>query len=299
MRVSRKLGQNFIFSASTIDKIVRLARLDPSDQVLEIGGGLGSLSFQLAQTVRKLTIVEVDKRLGEFLITAFAGRPPADVEIIVQDALTITALDPHVNKCVSNLPYSVAVPITLHYLETFHQIREFLILMQKEEAQRLTAVCGTKLYGPPAIKTQYYGQAQIVGQISRNVFYPKPRVDSALLRIVRAPVESGFSPTETQQFFELIQLSFRHRRKTLFNNLKIALPEMETLLQLALAELKIPLSTRAETLTLQQFRDLFTNLSQKPGFTLGFTSVHFSRNGLSSRLARGESNTSSRNTNWP
>jgi 16S rRNA (adenine1518-N6/adenine1519-N6)-dimethyltransferase len=283
IRVSPKLGQNFIFSASTIDKIVRLAQLNPSDHVLEIGGGLGSLSFQLAQTVRKLTVIEVDKRLGESLANTLTARPPFNVDVIIQDALKITALDPEVNKCVSNLPYSLAVPITLRYLETFLQIREFLVLMQKEEAQRLTAERGTKLYGPPAIKTQYFAQAQIVGQVSRNVFYPRPRVDSSLLRIVRTPVPSHFSGTETQQFFELVRLSFRHRRKTLFNNLKIALPEIASPLESALAELGIPLSTRAEALTLQQFLNLFASLSRKSAFAHWLTPVYFNANGLNSR----------------
>jgi 16S rRNA (adenine1518-N6/adenine1519-N6)-dimethyltransferase len=161
----------------------------------------------------------------------------------------------------------------LHYLETFPQIQEFLVLIQKEEAERLSAPSGTKLYGPPAIKIQYFAEAQMVGQVSRNVFYPHPSVDSTLLRITRTPIPTNFSNRETGQFFAFIHLSFRHRRKTLFNNLRSAFPQNEYMLQYVFSELGLPLKTRAEALKLSQFLSLFTKLSPKLTLVDSWTEV--------------------------
>jgi 16S rRNA (adenine1518-N6/adenine1519-N6)-dimethyltransferase len=251
---SKSLGQNFIYSTSTIEKIVRLARLDQSDQVLEIGPGLGALSNVLIGEVKHLTVAEVDNRLADYLERSWVDQSDR-VTVINQDFLKLSSLSDNIQVCVGNLPYSQAVPMILTLFERFPQIQRGLFLVQKEEAERLTAHVGTKLYGIPTLKLQYFGTAKIVGKVSRRVFYPEPNVDSVLLEVRRTITATATLSYKT--FSNLINLSFKHRRKTLVNNLKTQFPNVLNLL----ADLEIPVQVRAEDLSFEQYLTLGENAS--------------------------------------
>ncbi|MDR2538433.1 MAG: 16S rRNA (adenine(1518)-N(6)/adenine(1519)-N(6))-dimethyltransferase RsmA [Bifidobacteriaceae bacterium] len=251
VRPSKKRGQNFIYVQTTIDKIASLAEVNSIDHVLEIGPGLGALSRSLAERARLLTLVEIDSRLAAYLESVFENYQPP-VSIINQDFLELKQIPASINKCVSNLPYNLAVPIILTLYERFAQIEESCFLVQREQAERLCAVPNTKLYGIPTLKLQYFASVKIVSQISRNVFYPRPHVDSTLIRVTRNSTSVLKKLPPYDQFAHLVDQSFKHRRKKIVNNLKPYYPEIETFL----AEMGLSSDIRAENLTFSQFIEL-------------------------------------------
>lgn len=209
-RPTKKLGQNFVIDPNTIRKIVTQANLRPDDLVVEIGPGLGSLTLGILEVVDQLIAVEVDNRLAELLpqtITKYA--PDKRLTIVNADALKLTELPGNPSALVANLPYNISVPVLLHFLETFPSIQKVLVMVQAEVAERLAAKPGGKEYGSPSAKLAWYGTAKLAGSIGRNVFWPAPQVDSALVYFERE--RSGRNP----EVFGVIDAAFGMRRKTL------------------------------------------------------------------------------------
>ena len=215
IRPTKQRGQNFVTDANTVRRIVRASGVDASDVVVEIGPGLGSLTLALLEVAEHVTAVEVDEVLAAQLpATVDAYAPGRSFELVVGDALRIDALPgPAPTALVANLPYNISVPVLLHFLETFRTIRHGLVMVQAEVAHRLAAGPGSRTYGVPSVKAAWYGDLRLAGNIGRNVFWPAPNVDSALVAWDRheAPGDDDLR----RRTFAVIDGAFAQRRKTL------------------------------------------------------------------------------------
>jgi len=180
---TKKLGQNFVTDPNTIRRIVTAAKLTGEETVVEIGPGLGSLTLGLLEVAAKLVAVEIDPKLGAELEATIARRAPeagSDFALVKADALKVTELPMNPQALVANLPYNISVPVLLHFLEHFETLQSGLVLVQAEVAHRLAATPGNKVYGTPSVKLAWYAEANLAGNVGRNIFWPVPNVDSAL-----------------------------------------------------------------------------------------------------------------------
>lgn len=216
---SRALGQNFVVDPNTVRRIARLAEVGPGDRVVEIGAGAGSLTLALAETGARVTAIEFDRGLVDVLGEVLEG---TDVELIAGDARTLdwAALTdgPDPWALVANLPYNIATPLICDLLDDVPAITRMLVMVQAEVADRLVAPPGTGTYGIPSVKVAYHGDARRIGTIGPDVFLPRPRVDSALVEIVR---HQGGPPVEGDPsvIFHLVRRAFGQRRKMLRRSL--------------------------------------------------------------------------------
>lgn len=225
---TKKFGQNFVIDPGTVKKIVTASKINSNDFVMEVGPGLGSLTLAILQAGANLTAVEIDPPLAKRLPSTVKEFMPNALErfnVILKDALEINAQDvPNLANAqhftlVANLPYNVATPIILTLLEKFNNLTSFLVMVQKEVADRLCAQPGTKTYGTPSVKLAWYGESQKAGLIGRNVFWPAPNVDSALVYFERNN-EIREDEQEREKVFKIIDAAFQQRRKTLHSALK-------------------------------------------------------------------------------
>jgi len=217
---TKKLGQNFLHDPNTIRRIVAAAELDPTDRVLEVGPGLGSLTLGLVEAVGDVTAVEIDSRLAAQLPDTVAERAPEyapSLRVVEKDALRVTDSDvTEPTALVANLPYNVAVPVLLHLLETFPSIRRVLVMVQLEVADRLAAQPGSKVYGVPSVKAGFYGKVSKAGTIGKNVFWPAPNIESGLVRIdVFEDAPWPITDESRAKVWPVIDAAFAQRRKTL------------------------------------------------------------------------------------
>ena len=212
---TKKLGQNFVTDPNTIRRIVSAAKLDGSETVVEIGPGLGSLTLGLLEQAAKVIAVEIDPKLaGELEQTVAKRAPNCDFTLVRGDALKVTQLPDSPTALVANLPYNISVPVLLHFLEQFDSLRFGLVLVQAEVAHRLAAQPGNKVYGVPSAKLAWYADANLAGNIGRNIFWPVPNVDSALVYFVKRETPLGTNELRLSTF-EVIDAAFSQRRKTL------------------------------------------------------------------------------------
>ena len=217
---TKKLGQNFLHDPNTIRRIVAAAELDPTDRVLEVGPGLGSLTLGLVEAVGDVTAVEIDSRLAAQLPDTVAERAPEYAQrlrVVEKNALRVTDSDvTEPTALVANLPYNVAVPVLLHLLETFPSIRRVLVMVQLEVADRLAAQPGSKVYGVPSVKAGFYGKVSKAGTIGKNVFWPAPNIESGLVRIdVFEDAPWPVTDESRAKVWPVIDAAFAQRRKTL------------------------------------------------------------------------------------
>jgi 16S rRNA (adenine1518-N6/adenine1519-N6)-dimethyltransferase len=217
IRPTKQRGQNFVIDANTVRRIARTAELSPQDVVLEVGPGLGSLTLAVLPYAQRVVAVEIDDDLAAALpATVEAHRPDLldRLEVVHADVLHIRELPgDRPTALVANLPYNISVPVILHLLETFPSIKRVLVMVQLEVADRLAAKPGSKVYGIPSVKANWYGQVARVGTVGRTVFWPAPNVDSGLVAIVRhaEPV----ADVDRRELFAVIDAAFAQRRKTL------------------------------------------------------------------------------------
>lgn len=213
---TKKLGQNFVVDANTVRKIVQAADVQPSERVVEIGPGLGSLTLAILETGAAVTAVEIDHRLAARLPqTALErGVPEGALTVVDADAMRVTALPGEPTVLVANLPYNVSVPVLLHFLETFPYLQRGVVMVQAEVAERLAAKPGSKIYGAPSVKAAWYGPWKLSGTVSRQVFWPVPNVDSLLVGFHRDPQPRG-SEEERRRTFAIVDAAFNQRRKML------------------------------------------------------------------------------------
>ncbi|MBM6699576.1 16S rRNA (adenine(1518)-N(6)/adenine(1519)-N(6))-dimethyltransferase RsmA [Bifidobacterium pullorum subsp. saeculare] len=259
---TKKFGQNFVIDPGTVRRIVHEAGVDADSRVLEVGPGLGSLTLAILETGATVTAVEIDPPLAERLPATVAEFMPAAagrLTVTNRDALTVGPAtlpqfaDGRPFTLVANLPYNVATPIVLTLLERFANLGSFLVMVQKEVADRLAATPGTKVYGTPSVKLAWYGRAERAGLIGRNVFWPAPNVDSALVRFVRTDAAADGTPRDAslrEETFRLIDAAFGQRRKTLHAALRKLVPAG------AFEAAGIDPTRRGETLTADEFAHL-------------------------------------------
>ncbi|RZF00020.1 16S rRNA (adenine(1518)-N(6)/adenine(1519)-N(6))-dimethyltransferase RsmA [Streptomyces sp. SCA2-2] len=218
VRPTKQRGQNFVIDANTVRRIIRTADVRDDDVVVEVGPGLGSLTLGLLETARHVTAVEIDDTLAAALPATVNARLPeraANFALVHSDALRVTELPgPAPTTLVANLPYNVAVPVLLHMLEHFPTIERTLVMVQAEVADRLAAAPGSKVYGVPSVKANWYAEVKRAGAIGRNVFWPAPNVDSGLVSLVRRAEPLATKATR-QQVFAVVDAAFAQRRKTL------------------------------------------------------------------------------------
>ncbi|WP_080795916.1 16S rRNA (adenine(1518)-N(6)/adenine(1519)-N(6))-dimethyltransferase RsmA [Corynebacterium pacaense] len=217
---TKKLGQNFVHDPNTVRRIVGAAGLTPNDHVVEVGPGLGSLTLELAGAAGSVTAVEIDPRLAAELPHTFSWRAPelADrLTVIQKDALKVTRDDftMQPSALVANLPYNVSVPVLLHMLAEFPTIRTVLVMVQAEVADRLAADPGSKVYGVPSVKASFYGEVTRAGSIGKHVFWPAPKIESGLVKIIRTDTPWPQDDSTRSRVWPIIDAAFLQRRKTL------------------------------------------------------------------------------------
>ena len=209
---SKGLGQNFVIDGNVCQRIVRQVAISTSDVALEIGPGLGSLTLAILETGAPLIAVEIDSRLAKQLPETVAlHSPEADLIVVNQDALNVSELPKPPTVLVANLPYNVSVPVLLNLLERFPTLREGVVMVQAEVADRLAAKPGSKDYGVPSLKSAWWADLELAGNIARSIFWPVPNVDSKLVFFKR------HEPLGDEDFrlkvFSLIDAAFSQRRK--------------------------------------------------------------------------------------
>ncbi len=215
---SRALGQNFVVDPNTVRRIARLAQVGPDSNVVEIGAGLGSLTLALVETGASVTAVELDRYLVPVLREVVADVP---VRVVEGDAMRLDwaeLLAGHDRwTLVANLPYNVATPLVLDLLAGVPAIERMLVMVQLEAGERLAAQPGSGIYGIPSVKVALRATARIVGKVGPDVFLPRPRVDSALVEIIRR--DELATTADPDRLVELVETGFNQRRKMLRRSL--------------------------------------------------------------------------------
>jgi 16S rRNA (adenine1518-N6/adenine1519-N6)-dimethyltransferase len=216
---SRALGQNFVVDPNTVRRIARLAGVGAGDHVVEVGPGLGSLTLALAETGAAVTAIELDRHVLPALLEVVEGQ---DVRVVEGDALTldwseVLAVAEHW-QLVANLPYNIATPLVLDLLDGVPAIEQLVVMVQREVADRLAARPGTRAYGIPSVKVAYWADAEVVGRVPPTVFLPRPRVESAIVRITRRP-DGPATVASPERLFTLVRAGFGQRRKMLRRSL--------------------------------------------------------------------------------
>jgi 16S rRNA (adenine1518-N6/adenine1519-N6)-dimethyltransferase len=247
----RALGQHFLVDPNILRVIGRLAELDESDVVLEIGPGLGVLTAFLADRVKHVHAVEIDRTLEPALTAALGLR--SNVELTFEDAMKLdpAQLRPKATKLVSNLPYNVAAGVVLETIEHMPSIELWCVMVQREVGERFFAAPGSKAYGAVSVLVQLSARRTGSHAVSRTVFRPRPRVDSMLVAFARSP-----QPPDFGHIKDVVHAAFAHRRKTLPNSLELAGLAPRERAAAALTELGHGQATRAEALAPHEFARL-------------------------------------------
>lgn len=260
----KSFGQNFLTDTNILQKIVDTAEIDDQVNVIEIGPGIGALTEFLAERAAQVMAFEIDHRLVPILADTL--RDFDNVTVVHEDILKVD-LAQHIQnfknpdlpiKVVANLPYYITTPILMHLIESGIPFSEFVVMMQKEVADRISAKPNTKAYGSLSIAVQYYMTAKVAFIVPRTVFVPAPNVDSAILKMVRRP-EPAVAVEDEKFFFKVSKASFTHRRKTLWNNLTGYFgktDEIKDKLTKALDQAGLSPSVRGEALGLEEFASL-------------------------------------------
>ena len=255
IKMSKKLGQNFLIKRGIVDEIVHAAELTPGEPVLEVGPGIGTLTQGLAQSGADVTAIELDRRLLEVLDTTLASYD--NVRIVHGDVLKLdvpTIMNHKPFKVVANLPYYITTPIIMSLLESKLPVERLVVMVQKEVALRMVAKPGTKDYGALSVAVQYYTEPDIVLDVPPKSFLPAPAVTSSVIRCVlrdKPPVDV----IDEKLFFRVVKAGFAQRRKTFANTMKTTGLSKDRIEEL-LAKANIDGQRRGETFTLQEFADV-------------------------------------------
>ncbi|MCX6501021.1 MAG: 16S rRNA (adenine(1518)-N(6)/adenine(1519)-N(6))-dimethyltransferase RsmA [Microbacterium sp.] len=251
---TKKLGQNFVVDANTVRKIVQVGAVGPTDRVVEIGPGLGSLTLAVLETGARVVAVEIDHRLAARLAQTAAahGVPEGALTVIDADALQVTELPGEPSVLIANLPYNVSVPVLLHFMETFPHLQRGVVMVQAEVGERLAAPPGSKVYGAPSVKAAWYGTWRLAGTVSRQVFWPVPGVDSVLVGFHRDAVARG-TEEERRRTFRLVDAAFGQRRKMLRQSLSAELGGTSAAASVVLEAAGVAPTERGEQLTVDDF----------------------------------------------
>ena len=245
----KKFGQNFLIDRSAAKKVIEMANLKPSDTVLEIGPGIGTLTVELAKKAKQVIAIEKDPKMVEILKETL--KDFQNVEVIYGDILKLGpkphTLNPY--KIVANLPFYLSVPVIRQFLETKKPPKEMVLIVQKEVGQRICAK-------PPdmsilAVSVQLYAQPKIINYVSKKSFWPQPKVDSAIIKII--PKTQNLPRPVLGRFFRIVKAGFAQPRKQLINNLSNGLKIDKKKVRDWLLKNKILPSQRAETLSIENW----------------------------------------------
>lgn len=264
----KSFGQNFLTDTNILQKIVDTAEIDRNVNVIEIGPGIGALTEFLAENAAEVMTFEIDERLVPILADTL--RDFDNVRVVNEDILKSDLqarikefANPNLPiKVVANLPYYITTPILMHLIESGIPFSEFVVMMQREVADRISAQPNSKSYGSLSIAVQYYMTAKVAFIVPRTVFVPAPNVDSAILKMARRD-QPAVGVKDEAFFFKVSKASFTHRRKTLWNNLTSYFGksnEVKTKLESALDNAELSPSVRGEALDLQEFARLADSL---------------------------------------
>jgi 16S rRNA (adenine1518-N6/adenine1519-N6)-dimethyltransferase len=258
-RPIKKLGQHFLIDKNIIKKIVKEFSPAENDFVVEIGPGKGALTKELLSHTKNLIVVEIDSNLAQELQNIFP-----EIKIINKDILECDfGKDFFTEKfrVIGNLPYYITSQILFKIYESHSTVKDAMIMIQKEVAERIVSKPKTKEYGILSVFSQYYSEPKILFNISRNVFYPKPEVDSSIVHL-KMKEETWLNPEIEEAFRKLVRTAFNQRRKTLKNSLKNLFDEHQNELSEKFFSLQFDFSRRAEELSLDDFIYLAKNFYQ-------------------------------------
>lgn len=263
----KSLGQNFLVDSNILTKIVESAKIDNKTLVLEIGPGIGSLTEELAKKAKKVISFEIDNRLIPILKDTLS--PYKNIEIINQDILKVD-VDSVIEKqeenyekvvLVANLPYYITTAIITHLLENTKKISSYVVMMQKEVANRLSAKVGTKDYNSLTILLNYYTNVSYLFTVPKKVFIPAPNVESAVVEIITKSKKD--EEIDEKTFFNFVRNCFSQRRKTLLNNLISNFgKEKKEILIKSCEEAGIDPKRRSETLDIAEFNRLHKKIKE-------------------------------------
>lgn len=261
-RFNHNLGQNFITDKNLLDKIVELSGVNENDVVVEIGTGAGTLTRAIAEKAKKVYSFEVDRALKPVLDETLSGLD--NVEVIFKDVLKmkdkeLIEIVGEKFKVVANIPYYITTALVMRFLEEGVHPSTITVMVQKEVADRFVAKPATEDYGAITMAISLYGDANIVGQVDKSMFYPVPKVDSSIVRI---DVYDKYAGVNKKNVNKAIKCAFMMRRKTLLNNLTAVYPVQKDEAAKILESLNIDLKARGETLTLDQIIEISDLLSK-------------------------------------
>lgn len=264
----KKFGQNFLIDPRVLEKIIQAAEITQEDFVLEIGPGIGTMTQYLCENAREVAAVEIDRNLIPILADTLSAYE--NVEVLNEDILKvdINRLAQEKNqgrpiKVVANLPYYITTPIIMGLFESHVPVDSITIMVQKEVAERMQAGPGTKDYGALSLAVRYYARPEIVANVPPNCFIPRPKVGSAVIRLIRHR-ENPVQVRDERLMFRMIRASFNQRRKTLVNGLNNGAElnlEKQQIVN-ALGTMGLAPDIRGEALTLEQFAALSNLLGE-------------------------------------
>lgn len=257
LKPNKLLGQNFLIDQNILKKIIVSAGLSKNDTVLEAGPGLGVLTEALASVAGQVIAVEKDERMAKILQNILAEKKIGNIEIIKDDILNIpnSVFQVPYYKVVANIPYYLTAHLIRQFLESKNPPSNMILMLQKEVAERICAK-------PPkmsllAVSVQFYGEPKIISIVSKNSFWPKPKVDSAILEISGIERNGKQTPrVSSERFFNVVRAGFSHPRKQLVNNLGAELNIGREEIIDALKKIGIEPKQRAETLSLNDWKKL-------------------------------------------
>ena len=265
MRPLKKFGQSFLTDVKIIRKIIKSAKLEQSDTVLEIGAGHGELTFPIAEKVKKVIAIEIDRKLCQALKKKFTPTHPGDVEVIEGDILkidfreliaSVKGISDGNIKVIGNLPYYITTPILMKLFQEKELFSQLIVMVQREVAERMISNPGIKNYGALSIAIAYHTEIEKLFAVGRKSFYPQPEVDSAVLRM-KLREKPPVSIHNEELFPSFIKAIFGGRRKMLRNAL-LRVPSLDKeKVEKLLSDAGIDSKVRAENISLEQFAHIF------------------------------------------
>ena len=257
-RFEKKFGQNFITDTNLLKAIVLGSGVTLDDTVLEIGAGAGTLTKELAAVAKEVVAYEIDRRLEPVLREVLSGQNNVSLEFDDFMEADLNDLKRYGTlTVVANLPYYITTPVLMKLLESNLSLKSVTVMVQKEVADRLTAKAGMSEYGAITVAIDYAGSAKIIRNVPRTMFYPRPDVDSAVVRI---DIENRYHPLDKMLFKKVCRAAFAMRRKTLVNNLTALFPLQKSQAEEILTQINLKPDIRGERLTVADFVTLSDRL---------------------------------------
>ncbi len=255
----KSLGQNFLISQDILNKIINSAKISDTDNIVEVGPGLGVLTNELAKKANLVLIIEKDRKLVELLRKQFKSEK--NVKIVCQDILIYDLENINYDyKVVANIPYQITSPLIRKFLTSEKKPQELILMVQKEVAERICAKAGSSERGFLTVLVEFYSKAEIIDYVPSNCFWPEPKVDSAIIKLVTSNKQHGAKNIDTKAFFRLVKIGFSQKRRQIHHPLRYGLNLPKNQIIDILNRAGIEKSLRAEDLSLEDWIKLFNIL---------------------------------------